>query len=539
MAIELNSNCLLNSAVCANYHVEKNAVFALSLTVGYARVSTTKQEDAGLSLDAQKRRLTEAGATQVMFDVMSGAKDERPQFRELMRMVKAREVDTVLVCKLDRLTRSITARAELYQAFTAPGAPILRALDDGIDLSTASGRQMFDLMGALATGERERIRERINDGLNARRALGLYVGQTPWGLRLSREGCGVEIDQALRPEVEAVLEIMREERTITAVAKRVADELGLAKSRSVWRTWLNSPHLSGSLPHGSKDKGVAFRQYTAITPGAFTSYLTPSEQQELLAKFSQARRGPRQHGPEHPTRGRVVCGYCSKPLQRRLDDKKQPRWLTCSNIYCEIGRRSVSMPKATNLLIRAAFHFGRLDLEKRVFLQQQAQRRTPVDPREVELQATIQALSVMDQLIVSTALQKAERELASLRQQRDTSTVVTSANTLRVIELMEWVADFALDDLNDHSGWSQLSDLVKLVDVSLTTRQHESRTFGGKRVVVLDRAFLHRGTDREESIAVEDLPPVGLKGGAVKWSELALAIQSMSLTGGRKSASAD
>ena len=166
----------------------------MGLTVGYARVSTSKQEDGGLSLEDQKRRLIEAGATDVLVDVMSGAKDERPQFRQLMQMVRDRAVDAVLVCKLDRLTRSITARAELYQAFTEPGAPVLKALDDGIDLSTASGRQMFDLLGALATGERERIRERIVDGLDARRALGLFVGQTPWGLRLTRTGCGVEID---------------------------------------------------------------------------------------------------------------------------------------------------------------------------------------------------------------------------------------------------------------------------------------------------------------------------------------------------------
>ncbi|MBM5801228.1 MAG: resolvase, partial [Cyanobacteria bacterium K_DeepCast_35m_m2_023] len=72
-------------------------------TVGYARVSTTKQEESGLSLEAQKRRLTEAGSTELLVDVMSGAKDHRPQFRELMRQVKAREVDGVVVCKLDRL----------------------------------------------------------------------------------------------------------------------------------------------------------------------------------------------------------------------------------------------------------------------------------------------------------------------------------------------------------------------------------------------------------------------------------------------------
>ena len=511
----------------------------MTLTVGYARVSTTKQEDAGLSLQDQKRRLAEAGASVVMVDVMSGAKDERPQFRELMRMVKARELEAVLVCKLDRLTRSITARAELYLAFTAPGAPVLKVLDDGIDLSTASGRQMFDMLGAFATGERERIRERIVDGLNARRKQGLYVGQTPWGLRLTRTGCGVEIDPHLKPQVEKVLDVMRQERTITAAAKRIAEELDLAKNRNVWRTWLNSPQLSGSLPHGSKDRGERQRRYAAITPGAFESYLTPPEQQELLAKFTNPRRGPRQHAPEHPTRGRVFCGFCGKPLQRRLDDKKQPRSLTCPNIHCGVGRRSISMPEATDLLIRATFYFGREELEQRLIRYRQAQQRRQLDPREAELQATIQALEAFDQTIVGSALENARRELAALHQQHQTTTVLSGINTARTLELMEFVAAFSLDDLSNVRSWERLSDLVQLVPVSLTTRQHETRTFGGKPVVVLDQACLHRGTDLEQSISVDKLPAISIKGGALPWDELALALRSMTLTKASKSASVD
>jgi DNA invertase Pin-like site-specific DNA recombinase len=494
--------------------------------VGYARVSTHRQEEEGLSLEAQQRRLTEAGATELLVDVMSGAKDHRPQFRELLQLVLQRQVDGVIVTKLDRLTRSITARAEIYEAFTQPGAPPLRALDDGIDLSTASGRQMFDLLGALATGERERIRERILDGLEARRALGLYVGATPWGLRLTRTGCGVEIDPALQPQVEAVLQIMREERTVTNAAKRIATELGLVKSRSVWRTWLNSPHLSGSLPQGCKDRGVARRQYASITPGAFSSYLTPVEQQGLLAKFTNPKRGPRQHAPEHPTRGRVFCGCCGKPMQRRLDDKKQPRWLTCSNIHCDVGRRSISMPEATDVLLRAAFYFGRADLEARVLRQQQqqAQRERPVSPREAELEATICALQALDPTIVGVALETAQKELASIRHSHDTATAVATVDSARVLRLLEWLAAADLEQQDSQ----RLTDLVQLLRVSLTTKQHPTRTFGGKPVVVLDRAFLRRGTELEQSIAVEELPPFGTEGGAFSFAELAVALRSSS-----------
>ena len=61
--------------------------------------------------------------------------------------------------------------------------------------------------------------------------------------------------------------------------------------------------------------------------------------------------------------------------------------------------------------------------------------------------------------------------------------------------------------------------------VSLTTKQHPSRTLVGKPVVVLDRAFLRRGTEMEESIPVEDLPMFGSKGGGFSFAELAFALR--------------
>ena len=395
-------------------------------------------------------------------------------------------------------------------------------------MSTASGRQMFDLLGALATGERERIRERINDGLEARRALGLFVGQTPWGLRLTRTGCGVEIDPALQPQVEAVLEVMRQERTLTAAAKRISEQLGVSKSRAAWRTWLNSPALCGNLPHGSKDKGLPFRQYASITPGAFTSYLTPVEHQQLLQKFSNARRGPRQHGPEHPTRGRVLCGCCGKPLQRRLDHNRKPRWLLCGDIYCPLGRRSTPINAATDALVRAAFHFGSQILRKRAQLLHSQEQNTPVDPRQAELESTIQALKSLDQSIVGAALEAAERELLLLQQQQRTAAELTGLNIERVIDSMGFFSEVYLDDIeNAPDSWRRFVDLFQLIPVSLSSGEDKSKTFGGKPVITLDRAFFNRGTDMEESIAVEDLPPIPAKGGELVWEEVGLALRSI------------
>lgn len=91
--------------------------------------------------------------------------------------------------------------------------------------------------------------------------------------------------------------------------------------------------------------------------------------------------------------------------------------------------------------------------------------------------------------------------------------------------MLEWLTRIDLENQDSPEYWERLSDLVRLVPVTLTTKQHPTRTFGGKPVVVLDRAFLRRGAELEESIAVEELPPFGLRGGAFTFKEWALALQ--------------
>lgn len=483
--------------------------------LGYARVSTQKQEDEGLSLDAQRRRLIDAGATEVLSDVMSGAKDDRPAFRELLRRVRAREVDVVIVCKLDRLTRSITARAEIYEAFTAPGAPVLRALDDGIDLGTASGRQIFDIQGAIATGERERIRERIRDGLAERRKRGLFVGQVPWGLRLTRTGVGVEIDPELEPQVRAVLRILASSTSLGNATRQLADQLGLKRNRSSWRTWLRSPQLSGALPTGCRDQRQ--RVYDSIQYRAFTSYLTPVEHEALIAKFEGEARGKRSNYP-HPCRNRVFCGECGRALQRRVDRKMRPRWMHCVNDLCSFRGRTVPVDVVLDSLVRAAFFYGRQRLQDALALQNRT-KEAKADPREAELIATLAALRALPADVVEEAIAKAERELATLRQNALMQSGLESFNLERTLNLLEFLSDWSQEDPTPED-LERLGDLIKVVGVKLTTKQSPTLHFNGRPRIVLDKACMGN-----EQIDVLDLPPLQPAGGSFEWRELAAALQ--------------
>ncbi len=157
--------------------------------------------------------------------------------------------------------------------------------------------------------------------------------------------------------------------------------------------------------------------------------------------------------------------------------------------------------------------------------QQQAQQGRPVDPRETDLEATICALKALDPTIVGVAVEKAERELEALRHRSDTASTMATVNSARVLHLLERFVAFDLENEEAPEDLDRLTDLLKLLPVSLTTKLHPTRTFGGKPVVVLDRAYMRRGTEMEESIAVEELPPFGVTGGAFNWSELALVLR--------------
>ena len=132
--------------------------------IGYARVSTADQDPA-LQLDA----LAKAGCERVFEERASGARSDRPVLADAMAF--AREGDTLVVWQLDRFGRSlkdlISRVAELEQG----GAGFL-SLTESIDTTTAGGRLVLHMFGALAEFEREPIRERTVAGLKAARARG-------------------------------------------------------------------------------------------------------------------------------------------------------------------------------------------------------------------------------------------------------------------------------------------------------------------------------------------------------------------------------
>lgn len=174
----------------------------MSHLLGYARVSTAEQDPA-----LQRDALATAGCYRVFVDVASGARDDRPQLVAVLDQL--RPGDTLVVWRLDRLGRSL--RHLIDTVTELQGRQIgFRSLQEAIDTTTAGGRLVFHVFGALAEFERELIRDRTVAGLEAARARGRRGGRpsamTPAKLRQAER---MRADHRPISEIAAVLGVGR------------------------------------------------------------------------------------------------------------------------------------------------------------------------------------------------------------------------------------------------------------------------------------------------------------------------------------------
>lgn len=148
------------------------------MNLGYARVSTTGQVTNGHSIDAQLGMLLDADCRRIFQETGSGASADRPELNHMLDHL--REGDVVVVCKLDRLSRSLKDLLMIVERIGKAGAGF-RSLGENLDTTSPAGRAMMQMVGVFAEFEREILRERTIVGLRAARQQG-RVGGRPYKL---------------------------------------------------------------------------------------------------------------------------------------------------------------------------------------------------------------------------------------------------------------------------------------------------------------------------------------------------------------------
>ena len=138
------------------------------MLIGYARVSTQDQSPA-LQLDALKA----AGCERIFVEKASGAQRDRPELKSALDFARGDTGDVLVVWKLDRLARSLSQLIDTVDLLEKRGIGF-RSLTEAIDTTSAGGRLVFHMFGAMAEFERSIIRERTRAGLDAARARGRH-----------------------------------------------------------------------------------------------------------------------------------------------------------------------------------------------------------------------------------------------------------------------------------------------------------------------------------------------------------------------------
>ncbi|MER7797613.1 recombinase family protein [Microbacterium sp. NPDC096154] len=154
--------------------------------IGYLRVSTEEQATSGLGLEAQRdtiQRYAEAHGWDLLWyeDAGLSAKSlNRPQLQAALDRLgaapKRRDVDGIVVAKLDRLSRSVADFASVLELARARRWALV-AIDLGVDTSTPTGELVANVMMSVAQWERRVIGERTSAAMQAAKRAGKHMGR--------------------------------------------------------------------------------------------------------------------------------------------------------------------------------------------------------------------------------------------------------------------------------------------------------------------------------------------------------------------------
>lgn len=211
----------------------------------YIRVSTTEQRIDGYGLEAQERKLVdyvnnkganyETKSAWIFRDTHTGSDLNREKLNELREAVRNKKFDSVLVWKIDRLSRSLKHLLAIFEEFERNDVSFI-SVQENIDFRGPIGRLIFQMFGAIAQFERELIKGRTQMGRLASAEMGNYTGTSiPYGYKSAPNASGrgrkLEIVPAEKKQIENIFHwYIFDGLGLGEIANKL-NELGVPKSK--------------------------------------------------------------------------------------------------------------------------------------------------------------------------------------------------------------------------------------------------------------------------------------------------------------------
>jgi DNA invertase Pin-like site-specific DNA recombinase len=218
--------------------------------IGYIRVSTEEQSSEGHSLESQRARIAAYcglyghEVVELVEDAGYSAKSmDRPGMHRVLAAVKAREVEGVVVVRLDRLTRRMTDLIDYVRLCeeTSNGrgrarspAVALMSVEEQLDTSTPAGIMLLHLLGTLAEWERGMIGQRVRETMKSMRRRGLRTGSVPHGFRLAADGKALEPDPSEQAAVQLARSLRADGLSLRAIGRALEAQGHANKAGGRW-----------------------------------------------------------------------------------------------------------------------------------------------------------------------------------------------------------------------------------------------------------------------------------------------------------------
>ena len=152
----------------------------------------------------------------------------------LLELVDGNKVQTVIIAKLDRLTRSVKDLCALLERFARRGVALI-SVAESLDTSSAAGRLVLNIMTAVSQWEREAIGERTRDAMSHKRSNGEHVGNIQFGYRLCADGKHVEPDPTEQSVLDEIGRLRQGGHTLRGIAATLNHRALSTRRGSAWR----------------------------------------------------------------------------------------------------------------------------------------------------------------------------------------------------------------------------------------------------------------------------------------------------------------
>lgn len=295
----------------------------------YVRVSTTSQLEEGYSIEEQKAKLEsycdikDWHVYKVYTDGgFSGSTTDRPALEQLVQDAQSKLFDTVLVYKLDRLSRSQKDTLYLIEDIFLKNNIEFVSLLENFDTSTPFGRAVIGLLSVFAQLEREQIKERMQLGKLGRAKSGksMMWAKTSYGYDYDKETGSMTVNEYEALVVKEIYALYLAGMSITKLRDKINEEYPKkpAWSYRTIRGILANPVYCGLNQY----KGQTFQG----THKAIISLDEFKETQRELKERQQTakeRLNPRPFQAKYMLSGIAQCGYCHAPLKLVLGQKRK------------------------------------------------------------------------------------------------------------------------------------------------------------------------------------------------------------------------